>query len=214
MRWAALGVDYEMSGKDLIDSVQAVEPDLPHPRRPPPVTLTYELFLDEEGRKISKSKGNGLAVEDWLKYGTNESLRLFMYQRPQSAKRLYVDVIPRSIDDYQDQLGGVLAAGARRSASTIRSGTSTTAGRRASRQALSFDVLLNLASVVQRRGSRTCSGSSSRATARGDAGERAAARPADRPRRRVLSTTSPGWSSSIARRAPTSRRRSPILRRR
>jgi lysyl-tRNA synthetase class 1 len=69
------------------------------------MNLTYELFLDDQGQKISKSKGNGLAVEDWLKYAPQESLALFMYQKPKAAKRLYFDVIPRAVDDYLAFLG-------------------------------------------------------------------------------------------------------------
>ena len=100
MRWAALGVDYEMSGKDLIDSVRLGSRICRILSGDPPVGFTYELFLDEKGEKISKSKGNGLAVEDWLRYAPPESLALFMYQKPTAAKRLYFDVIPRTVDEY------------------------------------------------------------------------------------------------------------------
>jgi len=99
-RWHALGVDYEMSGKDLIDSVRLSSRICTILGSQPPVTLTYELFLDDKGQKISKSKGNGLAVEDWLKYANAESLALFMYNKPRAAKKLYFDVIPRNVDDY------------------------------------------------------------------------------------------------------------------
>ncbi|MBB4284867.1 lysine--tRNA ligase [Roseospira goensis] len=99
-RWHALGVDYEMSGKDLIDSVRLSSRICRILGSEPPVNLTYELFLDDKGQKISKSKGNGLAVEDWLKYANAESLALFMYQKPRAAKKLYFDVIPRNVDDY------------------------------------------------------------------------------------------------------------------
>jgi len=101
MRWAALDVDYEMSGKDLTDSVSLGAKICRILGGEPPVNLTYELFLDDKGEKISKSKGNGLAVEDWLKYAPAESLSLFMYQKPKTAKRLYFDVIPRAVDEYQ-----------------------------------------------------------------------------------------------------------------
>ncbi len=101
MRWAALDVDYEMSGKDLTDSVNLGGKICRILGGTPPVNLTYELFLDDKGEKISKSKGNGLAVEDWLKYAPSESLALFMYQKPKTAKRLYFDVIPRAVDEYQ-----------------------------------------------------------------------------------------------------------------
>lgn len=100
MRWYALGVDYEMSGKDLIPSVELSSRICRILGGTPPMNLTYELFLDEHGQKISKSKGNGLAVEDWLKYAIPESLALFMYQQPKRAKRLYFDVIPKNVDDY------------------------------------------------------------------------------------------------------------------
>ncbi len=100
MRWVALGVDYEMSGKDLIPSVQLAQKIARALGGNPPESFTYELFLDDKGEKISKSKGNGLAVEDWLKYAPPESLSLYMYQQPKRAKRLYFDVIPRAVDEY------------------------------------------------------------------------------------------------------------------
>jgi lysyl-tRNA synthetase class 1 len=100
MRWVALGVDYEMSGKDLIDSVKLSAEICRALGAQPPEGFNYELFLDEKGRKISKSVGNGLTIEEWLSYGTPESLKLFMYQSPRTAKRLYFDVIPRQVDDY------------------------------------------------------------------------------------------------------------------
>jgi lysyl-tRNA synthetase class 1 len=100
MRWWALDVDYEMSGKDLIESVKLSSAIVRALGKEPPVSLTYELFLDENGQKISKSKGNGLSVEQWLKYAPPESLSQFMYHAPQRAKRLFFDVIPRAADDY------------------------------------------------------------------------------------------------------------------
>ena len=100
MRWKALDVDYEMSGKDLIDSVKLSSQICRVLGAKAPENLTYELFLDDQGGKISKSKGNGLSVEEWLRYGTQESLALFMYQKPQTAKRLYFDVIPKHVDEY------------------------------------------------------------------------------------------------------------------
>ncbi|HEX8165394.1 MAG TPA: lysine--tRNA ligase [Beijerinckiaceae bacterium] len=100
MRWVALGVDYEMAGKDLIDSVKLSGEIARAIGGEPPEGFNYELFLDEKGQKISKSKGNGLTIEDWLAYGTPESLALFMYNRPREAKRLFFDVIPRHVDDY------------------------------------------------------------------------------------------------------------------
>ena len=100
MRWHALGVDYEMSGKDLIDSVRLSGRVCQALGSPPPVGFTYELFLDEEHQKISKSKGNGLSVEQWLAYAPPESLGQFMYHQPQRAKRLFFDVIPRTVDEF------------------------------------------------------------------------------------------------------------------
>ncbi len=99
-RWYALDVDYEMSGKDLIDSVRLSSRICRILGAPPPETLTYELFLDENGQRISKSKGNGLPVDEWLRYAPQESLGQFMYNAPQRAKRLYFDVIPRAVDEY------------------------------------------------------------------------------------------------------------------
>lgn len=104
MRWVALDVDYEMSGKDLIDSVKLGAKICRILGGEPPEGFTYELFLDEHGQKISKSKGNGLTIEEWLRYGTRESLSLFMYKDPKAAKRLYFDVIPRHVDEYQQLL--------------------------------------------------------------------------------------------------------------
>ncbi len=104
MRWTSLGVNYEMSGKDLIDSVRLSGRICRILGGTPPVGFTYELFLDENGEKISKSRGNGLSVEEWLRYAPPESLSLFMYGKPKTAKRLYFDVIPRNIDDYLSHL--------------------------------------------------------------------------------------------------------------
>jgi lysyl-tRNA synthetase class 1 len=100
MRWFALGVDYEMSGKDLIDSVKLSTRICEILGAKPPIGFTYELFLDEKGQKISKSKGNGLSVEEWLRYAPPESLSQFMYNQPHRAKKLYFDVIPRAADEY------------------------------------------------------------------------------------------------------------------
>jgi len=100
MRWYALGVDYEMSGKDLIDSVTLAGKICRALGSQPPAGFNYELFLDDKGQKISKSKGNGLSVDEWLRYAPPESLALFMYQKPKTAKRLYFDVIPKAVDEY------------------------------------------------------------------------------------------------------------------
>jgi lysyl-tRNA synthetase class 1 len=104
MRWVALGIDYEMAGKDLIDSVRLSGQIGRALGVAPPEGFNYELFLDERGQKISKSKGNGLTIDEWLRYASPESLSLFMYRDPRAAKRLYFDVIPRHVDDYQQYL--------------------------------------------------------------------------------------------------------------
>ena len=104
MRWLALGVDYEMAGKDLIDSVKLSGEICRALGGAPPEGFNYELFLDEKGQKISKSKGNGLTIDEWLRYASQESLSLFMYREPKAAKRLYFDVIPRHVDEYQQFL--------------------------------------------------------------------------------------------------------------
>ena len=100
MRWAALGIDFEMFGKDhqtnqiLYDRICEIL------GAPAPDHYVYELFLDENGQKISKSKGNGITIDEWLAYASPESLALYMFQKPRSAKRLYFDVIPRAVDEY------------------------------------------------------------------------------------------------------------------
>ena len=106
MRWVALGVDYEMAGKDLINSVKLSGEICRALGAQPPEGFNYELFLDEKGQKISKSKGNGLTIDEWLRYASPESLSCFMYREPKSAKRLYFDVIPRTVDEYQQFLDG------------------------------------------------------------------------------------------------------------
>ena len=106
MRWYALDVDYEMAGKDLIDSVKLSGAITRAMGGTAPEGFNYELFLDEGGQKISKSKGNGLTIDEWLTYASPESLSLFMYHKPREAKRLFFDVIPRAMDDYQQFLDG------------------------------------------------------------------------------------------------------------
>jgi lysyl-tRNA synthetase class 1 len=101
LRWTALGVDYEMAGKDLIDSVKLSSKICTALGGTPPEGFNYELFLDEQGQKISKSRGNGLTIDEWLRYASPESLSLFMYREPKAAKRLHFDVIPRHVDEYQ-----------------------------------------------------------------------------------------------------------------
>ena len=104
MRWAALGVDYEMFGKDLIPSAELSSKICRALGAPVPELYFYELFLDDSGQKISKSKGNGLSMEEWLRYAAPESMSYFMYQKPKTAKRMYFDVIPKAVDEYHQQL--------------------------------------------------------------------------------------------------------------
>ena len=99
-RWVALAVDYEMSGKDLIDSVTQSAKIARILGGRPPEGFNYEMFLDEKGEKISKSKGNGLSLEDWLRYGSEPSLAFYIYREPRRAKSLHIGVIPRAVDEY------------------------------------------------------------------------------------------------------------------
>ncbi|TDR85409.1 lysine--tRNA ligase [Enterovirga rhinocerotis] len=156
MRWVALGVDYEMAGKDLIDSVKLSSKIARALGAEPPDGFNYELFLDEQGQKISKSKGNGLTIEEWLRYGTPESLALFMYAKPREAKRLYFEVIPRHVDEYLAFLGRYdgqdwkqrlgnpawhIHAGSPPAPETV-----ATSGERAA--TISFSMLMNLVAVA------------------------------------------------------------------
>lgn len=100
MRWAALGVDYEMYGKDHLSQAPLYSAICKIAGGTPPEQYMYEMFLDDQGQKISKSKGNGISLDDWLKYGSPESLALFMFQKPRTAKKLYFDVIPKAVDEY------------------------------------------------------------------------------------------------------------------
>ena len=100
MRWAALGIDFEMFGKDHQTNQIVYDRICQVLGAPAPDHYVYELFLDENGQKISKSKGNGITIDEWLAYASPESLALYMFQKPRSAKRLYFDVIPRAVDEY------------------------------------------------------------------------------------------------------------------
>ena len=113
MRWAALGIDYEMHGKDLIESQQISSKVCRILGVEPPLTYFYELFLDAEGQKISKSKGNGLSMEDFLSYTIPPALEHFMFGSPRSASRLHHGVIGRSTDDYLKALKAYPALGDR-----------------------------------------------------------------------------------------------------
>ena len=100
MRWHALDVDYEMYGKDIIPSADLAKKICKIIGNKVPHNFHYELFLDNQGQKISKSKGNGLTIESWLRYAPEESLAYYMYLKPKTAKRLFFDIIPKSTDEY------------------------------------------------------------------------------------------------------------------
>lgn len=146
MRWYALSVDYEMSGKDLIDSVKQSSRIVRALGGKPPESYTYELFLDENGEKISKSRGNGLTMEEWLSYAPKDTLAHFMYGKPTAAKRLHFDVIPKTVDEYLSHLGKFGdeddTARLRNAVWHIHNGEPPQ-----EEVPLSFNVLLNLASV-------------------------------------------------------------------
>ena len=157
MRWHALGVDYEMSGKDLIDSVKLSGAIVRALGSTPPDGFNYELFLDQDGQKISKSKGNGLTIEEWLRYASPESLSLFMFQKPSAAKRLYFDVIPRAVDEYLSFLDAYPRQGPKERLGNpvwhIHGGHPPAPERLAPAEgetgtAVSFAMLLNLAAVA------------------------------------------------------------------
>ena len=103
-RWAALGVDFEMYGKDHSTNPPIYDGICRILGERPPEHFTYELFLDDKGQKISKSSGNGISIDEWLSYASTESLSYFMYLKPKTAKRMYFDVIPRAMDEYHQQL--------------------------------------------------------------------------------------------------------------
>ena len=103
-RWAALGVDFEMYGKDHSTNTPIYDAICRILGEPAPEHFTYELFLDDQGQKISKSSGNGISIDEWLTYASTESLSYFMYLKPKTAKRLYFDVIPKAVDEYHQQL--------------------------------------------------------------------------------------------------------------
>jgi lysyl-tRNA synthetase class 1 len=157
MRWYALKVDYEMAGKDLIDSVKLSSRIARALGAEPPAGFNYELFLDDKGQKISKSKGNGLTVDEWLTYASPESLAMFMFQKPTAAKRLYFDVIPRNVDEYlsfldayprqdwKERLGNPVwhvHSGSPPEPETLEHGSNMP------RTTVSFAMLLNLAAVA------------------------------------------------------------------
>ncbi|MDQ2091046.1 lysine--tRNA ligase [Marimonas arenosa] len=145
-RWAALGVDFEMYGKDHSTNTPIYDSICEILGQPAPEHFTYELFLDENGQKISKSSGNGISIDEWLTYASTESLSYFMYQKPKTAKRLYFDVIPRAMDEYHQQLRAYPGQSWEQKANNpvyhIHSGDVP-----ASDMVVPFSMLLNLASA-------------------------------------------------------------------
>lgn len=146
-RWAALGVDFEMYGKDHSTNTPIYDAICEILGTPAPHHFTYELFLDETGQKISKSSGNGISIDEWLSYASTESLSYFMFGKPKTAKRLYFDVIPKAVDEYHQQLRAYPDQDWAQKLSNpvhhIHNGTVP-----ASDMVVSFAMLLNLASVA------------------------------------------------------------------
>lgn len=146
-RWAALGVDFEMYGKDHSTNTPIYDGICEVLGGRAPNHMTYELFLDDQGQKISKSKGNGLTIDEWLTYAATESLSYFMYQKPKTAKRMHFDVIPRAVDEYHQQLRAFPEQPVDQQVSNpvwhIHNGKPPE-----SRMVVSFGMLLNLASVA------------------------------------------------------------------
>ncbi len=146
-RWAALGVDFEMYGKDHSTNTPIYDGICEALGGRKPEHMTYELFLDEQGQKISKSKGNGLTIDEWLTYAASESLSYFMYQKPKTAKRLWWDVIPKAVDEYHQQLRAFPTQSVESQTENpvwhIHGGQPPASG-----MAVSFAMLLNLAAVA------------------------------------------------------------------
>jgi len=146
-RWAALGVDFEMYGKDHATNTPIYDRICEILGGRAPEHFTYELFLDENGRKISKSSGNGIGIDEWLRYASAESLGHFMFNKPKTAKRLHFDVIPKAVDDYHRQLRAYPAQDTdKRLANPVHHIHGGDAP--ASNMAVGFAMLLNLASVA------------------------------------------------------------------
>ncbi|MEQ9386974.1 lysine--tRNA ligase [Marinovum algicola] len=145
-RWAALGVDFEMYGKDHSTNTPIYDGICRILGQRPPEHFTYELFLDDQGQKISKSSGNGISIDEWLTYASTESLSYFMYLKPKTAKRLYFDVIPKAVDEYHQQLRAYAMQDAAQRLNNpvyhIHGGAVP-----ASDMVVSFSMLLNLASA-------------------------------------------------------------------
>jgi lysyl-tRNA synthetase class 1 len=146
-RWAALGVDFEMYGKDHSTNTPIYDGICEVLGGQKPNHFSYELFLDEHGQKISKSKGNGLTIDEWLTYAATESLSYFMYQKPKTAKRMHFDVIPKAVDEYHQQLRAFAGQDADGQVNNpvfhIHNGQPPE-----SKMVVPFSMLLNLASVA------------------------------------------------------------------
>ncbi|MDE3027674.1 MAG: lysine--tRNA ligase [Paracoccaceae bacterium] len=146
-RWAALGVDFEMYGKDHSTNTPIYDSICEVLGTRAPEHFTYELFLDEQGQKISKSKGNGLTIDEWLTYASTESLSYYMFLKPKTAKRLHFDVIPKAVDEYHQQLR---AYGGQDAAARVNNPVWHIHGGNPpeSHMVVPFAMLLNLASVA------------------------------------------------------------------
>jgi lysyl-tRNA synthetase class 1 len=146
-RWAALGVDFEMYGKEHATNEKIYDAICRTLGVKPPEHFSYELFLDAEGQKISKSSGNGISIDEWLSYAATESLSYFMYQKPKTAKRMHFDVIPKALDEYHQQLRAYPTQDEAKQAANpvfhIHNGDVP-----ASDMVVPFSMLLNLASVA------------------------------------------------------------------
>ncbi|MEN3791187.1 lysine--tRNA ligase [Fulvimarina sp. MAC3] len=161
LRWAALGVDYEMAGKDLIDSVNLSSKICRALGNPAPEGFNYELFLDDGGQKISKSKGNGLTIDEWLTYASPKSLSFYMFNKPKAAKKLFFDVIPKAVDDYYQFVSAYQRQDAKQQLQNpvwhIHSGNPPTEGIK-----VPFAMLLNLVSASNAANAETLWGFISR----------------------------------------------------
>ena len=153
-RWAALGVDFEMYGKEHATNEKIYDAICRKLGVRPPEHFSYELFLDDKGQKISKSSGNGISIDEWLTYASTESLSYFMYQKPKTAKRMFFDVIPRAMDEYHQQLRAYPGQDAAQKANNpvhhIHNGNVPE-----SKMVVPFGMLLNLASVSAAEDSET-----------------------------------------------------------
>ena len=147
-RWAALGVDFEMYGKDHSTNTPIYDGICRTLGVRPPEHFTYELFLDAEGQKISKSKGNGLSIDEWLTYASTESLSYYMFQKPKTAKRLSWDVIPKAVDEYHQQLRAFPTQDAKAQLANPVWHIHSDSVVPQSHMVVSFSMLLNLASAA------------------------------------------------------------------